>query len=180
VIGCGVSGAGSQHVPEKGLITVQPPDPAVISSYDAGGRAWPWVALAGLVTLPAVWAAVRGLIYDPGGFFDLKVVPVGMLPVLFYSYVWYGTLSPARRLELTVDTLRWRSTLRSHEIPLTELKRMRPARMGKAEVIEFARRLPIRVAVRDGLDEFEANVRAVAPHVAVTFADGRVGYRSHR
>jgi hypothetical protein len=97
---------------------------------------------------------------------------------LLFGAIWHGILSAVQRLELTADTLRWRSVLRSHEVPLTELRRLRPVgRNGRQEVIEFTRRRRLRLGVRPGLKEFAADIKAAAPHVEVTFADPPTGYR---
>jgi hypothetical protein len=144
----------------------QPSDPAVTSSYDVGVNEWslygPPVLFTLLFAVVVIWALVRAPLPD---------LPLAALFVLIFGSIWYMLLSVVRRLELTAETLRWRSALRSYEIPLTQLRRMRPGRDGRAEIIELAGRRPIRIGVCDGLEEFAADIKAAAPQVEVTFAD---------
>lgn len=162
-------------------MTGQPPDPAVTSSFGAGGNAKITLAVLGFLTLPLadvlISAALRpSEVHGARQWLEGALLAAPL--VLLFGLLWYWALSAVYRLELTVDTLRWRLALRSHEMPLTELRRMRPGRRnGRVEVIEFAGRRPIRFAVRDGLAEFAADIKAAAPQVEVTFADRPGGSR---
>jgi hypothetical protein len=93
---------------------------------------------------------------------------------------WYSTLHTAYRLELATDTLRWRSVRGGGEVPISDLRRMRPARVNpKLEIIEFAARRPIRVAAIPGLQRFAAEVQKAAPQLETSFA-AQSGYRRNR
>ena len=154
----------------------QNPDPAVRSSYQTRKRAK--VVLAAPVMMTAVFAWL-GFYFTqlPGSVPVLETVLITAFFVGCLVSTWYSMLFGVWRLELTADTLRWRSILQSGEVPLTELRRMRPGYLGsRAEVIEFARHRPIRVLVRDGLPQFAADVRQAAPHLEVSFAEPS-GYR---
>jgi hypothetical protein len=165
-------------------MTGQPSDPAVTSSYDARGNAKTtlvFVIILGFLTLPLVQVLVSvalrpSQVHGARQWLELALLAAPL--VLLFGSIWYWVLSAVQRLELTVDTLRWRTLLRRHEVPLTELRRVRPkGRNGGAEVIEFARRRPVRVAVRAGLAEFAADIKAAAPQVEVMLADRPVGNR---
>jgi len=146
------------------------PDPAVVSSYQT--RRAPRAALVVPVVLTAVftWASVeftRGQGPSPPALETVLAIAAFAGGV---GFIWYLMLFGVYRLELTADSLRWRSTVRSGEVPLTELRRMRPGYRGSnSVVIEPAVRRPIRVVVRDGLPEFVADVRQAVPHLGASF-----------
>jgi hypothetical protein len=155
-------------------MTGQPSDPGVTSSYDVGVNEWALSGPPALLTLLGAVVVIGAEVRAP---LSLSSLPVAAFYVLILGPLWYVALSVVRRLELTADTLRWQSALRSYEIPLTQLRRMRPGRNGRAEVIELVGRRPIRFGVCDGLEEFAADVKAAAPQLEVTFADRPDGYR---
>jgi hypothetical protein len=165
-------------------MTGQSPNLAVISSYEG----WPnekaatvAVGSFGFLTVFLIVSVLISLVEHPSwpaGSKGFEAALSGALLALVFGATWYEILSAVKGLDLTADTLRWRTLLRSHEVPLAELRRVRPkGRKGRVEVIEFARRRPIRLGIRDGLVEFAADIKAAAPQVEVTFADQPSGNR---
>jgi hypothetical protein len=162
-------------------MTSQPPAPAVCS-YVALKR--PRALLVAPVALTVVWAGIISVVpFDD--YQGPPSAPVGMLllaaPVAcILGLFWYLMLHTAYRLELAADTLRWRFVTGDGEVPITDLRRMRPARgNSKLEIIEFAGRRPVRVIAVPGLQQFAAEVQNVAPQLETSFA-ARSGYRRYR
>jgi hypothetical protein len=162
-------------------MTGQPPDPAVLSSYENSRHDWvtkAWTVFFGALTLYGPVGLLIRLGADVHSASQaFEALPAFVLYILLFGGIWYLVLTQVTRLELTADTLRWRTRLRRHEVPLTELRRVRPkGGRSRAEVIEFARRRRITVGVRDGLEEFAADIKAAAPQVEVAFADRPSGH----
>jgi|GEM_PF-6020962 hypothetical protein len=76
--------------------------------------------------------------------------------------------SLAWRLDLTADSLRWRSMFRNGEISLTDLQRMR-RRWDGVGVIESTARRRLLVDASDRLWGFASDVKEAAPHIDVSF-----------
>jgi hypothetical protein len=136
------------------------------------------------VTITVIWTGVMSLVlfgpYQGPGPTPADMLLLFAVTACFLGFVWYTMLHTAYRLELTADTLRWRFALSGGEVSITDMRRMRPARVNPMlEIIEFAERRPIRVLVIPGLQQFAAETEKVAPQLETSFAE-RSGYRRYR
>jgi hypothetical protein len=159
----------------------QPSAPGV-SSYAALKR--PRALLVAPVALTVAWAVVISVVpfdnYQGPPSAPVFILLLSAFAVCFLGLLWYTMLHRAFQVELTADTLRWRFALGGGEVPISELRRMRPKRgNSKLEIIEFAGRRPIRVIAAPGLQQFAAEVQKVAPQLETSFA-ARSGYRRYR
>ena len=158
----------------------------VLSSYQARATALPWLAV--YWALLAVFLAVGAVI----GVDSLQGKLFGLLMAGGSAFASFSVVSAAWRLELTADTLRWRSTLGGGEVPLTELRSIRsgqgrgrlpmfgPAawRARAFAVIDFTTgSRPVSIPVRAGFGLFAEAVRQAAPQLDVDLGDQATGYR---
>jgi hypothetical protein len=86
--------------------------------------------------------------------------------LIINAFWWYMARRAVYYLELTRDSLRWRSIGRRGEVPLAELRQVRAGQdlFGRVR-IEIAGRRPIRVLVSGGLSDFINNVKRAAPQL---------------
>lgn len=84
---------------------------------------------------------------------------------------WAGLGKFAYWIELTEQTLRWRTVVRRGQAPLSTVRRIRPQpspRMRPTyQLIEFDHRPHIIVKTRWGITQFAADLVRLAPHVEV-------------
>jgi hypothetical protein len=99
---------------------------------------------------------------------------VNILFLITFLVIWVVVLHTAlfrtvHRLELRPNVLCWHGILRSGQIPLADLIRIRSARSGRSDllIIEASNRR-LRVGARHGMEEFVADIQQAAPQVEVT------------
>lgn len=156
-------------------------DTGVISSYETRQRAVP----TGLLIRAAIGIALVCYFLFSGSWTG-SLLGNALFALAALGLAAIGCLqaaSMAWRLELTAQSLRWRSAFRSGQVPLAELRSIRPSswssRRSPVAVIEFTGRRPIRIAVRDGLTLFAADVMQAAPQVKMGLPEPD-GYRWDR
>jgi hypothetical protein len=146
------------------LVTAEPFGPPVIAAYDASAavkRGFPIVLFFTIVFLgAAIWfAAARVFVAN-------WVLGEVLLVLALIGLQWYRWLSEVRLLELTSGTLRWKSFRHGGEIPLADVRRIRPYSFSGRYlhmtdvIIDCAGRRAIRVKRVSGLLEFTALRRA--------------------
>jgi hypothetical protein len=159
-------------------MTAEPLDPSVMARYEtsfASGRSltrlYPFTALALVIVVAGL---VRGVQETATGLAALLIL-VGIV-----GLVWYSVLTRVCLLELTAGTLRWRSRLRSGEVPVTELRRVRLAgqtsQTRMVAIITCDREHLIRVAVTVGFRDFVAALKQAAPQLDVSLPQAAAPY----
>jgi hypothetical protein len=125
------------------------------------------IAVVTAITLYALVSEVR----TPSG--------ANLFFLLFWVAAWIFLLywvlfRTVHRLELKPDVLCWHGILRSGQIPVADLRRLRSVRSGGSDqlIIEASGRR-LRVAARHGMEELVAAIQQAAPQVEVTVTMNR-------
>jgi hypothetical protein len=139
----------------------------VISAYEPVGRPVRRV-LAPIVFFTAI--LLYGVISEV-----LTPSVVNLSFLITFLMIWVVVLYTAlfraiHRLELRPGVLCWRGSMRSGQIPLADLIRVRSARAGRSDqlIIEASHRRKLRIAAGNGMAEFAAAIQRAAPQVEVT------------
>lgn len=143
-------------------------DPAVLASYQTRGS--PRDRTRAAVVVTGGFALLLAFSFTASGPTSLGYTypPIALFAVCL-SVVWYSALFGVYRLEMTQDSLRWRSLIRRGEVPLTELRRIRN-RGSKWAVIERDNGRRISISMREGFPKFADDVRRAAPNANVSIA----------